>query len=303
MILLIALLTFGAVALIAIELLRPQENRAATRIGVASAPEPGARRTDGGVMSRLISPLAQRWGRGAVAVLPQNLVRRIDQMLIMANEPWSLPGFLAVWFLVALGGAALFWYVVASNSVLTTLQVTLYGIVLLPLVGIAPYAALRNKVRRRQKSIIRALPDAMDLLVTCIEAGLGIDAAFAVVAEKTTGPISETITLYLRQVGFGRARREALLITAERTGVTDLIGVARAVNQAEQLGTTLGDVLRVQAGDLRVLRRQRAQAAAQRAPVMMTIPMTLCFLPAMGAVVIVPSILNLLRFVGGLGNA
>jgi tight adherence protein C len=143
----------------------------------------------------------------------------------------------------------------------------------------------------------------MDLLVTSIEAGLGIDAAFAVVADKTTGPISETIALYLRQVGFGRSRRDALVATAERTGVADLIGVAHSVSQAEQLGTTLGDVLRVQAADLRMLRRQRAQAAAQRAPVLMTIPMTICFLPAMGAVIIVPSIMNLLRFVGGLGNA
>jgi tight adherence protein C len=167
---------------------------------------------------------------------------------------------------------------------------------------VLPYAYLRNKMKRRQKLIVRALPDAMDLLVTSIEAGLGIDAAFALVAEKTSGPLSDTISTYLRAVGFGRSRREALQEVADSTGVAQLMGIAYAVNQSEQLGTTLGDVLRVQADDLRVARRQRAESAAQRAPVLMTIPLVACFLPAMGAVVLVPSILNLIRFVTGGGE-
>jgi tight adherence protein C len=74
------------------------------------------------------------------------------------------------------------------------------------------------------------------------------------------------------------------------------------VNQSEQLGSTVGDVLRVYADDLRVARRQRAEAAAQRAPVLMTIPLVTCFLPAIGAVVLVPSVLNLIKFVGGVGG-
>lgn len=301
MIPLIGLLTFASVALVALEVLRPQDNRIAGRAGAVPREPGSARRTDGTLISRLMGPVASRSSRGLVGLLPQNLARRVDQMLIMADEPWTLPGFIATWALVAVGTAMLFWYVAQTPS-LTTLQLVLYGALIIPFILALPYAVLRNKVRRRQKAIVRALPDAMDLLVTSIEAGLGIDAAFAVVAEKTRGPISETVSLYLRQVGFGLARREALLVAAERTGVADLIGIARSVNQAEQLGTTLGDVLRVQAGDLRTKRRQRAQAAAQRAPVLMTIPMTLCFLPAMGAVIIVPSMLNLVRFVGGMGG-
>jgi tight adherence protein C len=142
----------------------------------------------------------------------------------------------------------------------------------------------------------------MDLLSTSVEAGLGVDAAFALVTQKTSGPLTEAFALYLRQVGLGRGRQDALVYVAERTGVPDLIGIANTVNQGEELGTPLGDVLRRQAEDLRAARRQRAQIAAQRAPVLMTIPMALCFLPAMGAVVVVPSILTLFRFVGDLGG-
>jgi tight adherence protein C len=94
----------------------------------------------------------------------------------------------------------------------------------------------------------------------------------------------------------GRARRDALKYAADRTGVQDLITLAAAINQGEELGTTMGDVMRRQAKELRTLRRQRIQEAAQRAPVKMTIPLATCFLPAMAAIVVVPSILNLLNF-------
>src|SRR5438094_9390699 len=131
-----------------------------------------------------------------------------------------------------------------------------------------PYALLRRRANGRRKAITRALPDALDLLTTGVEAGLGVDAAFVMVTEKTGGPLSETFSNYLRQVGLGRSRRDALTDVADRSGVQDLIRVAASVAQAEQMGAVLGDVLRVQAEDLRLLRRQRAQERAQRAPVL-----------------------------------
>jgi tight adherence protein C len=127
---------------------------------------------------------------------------------------------------------------------------------------------------------------------------LVVDAAFALVAEKISGPLADTFGSYLRQVGLGRARRDAFADVAERTGVVDLVRVAGAVAQSEQIGGTLADVLRLQAEELRVIRRQRAQEAAQPAPILMTIPTTLCFLPATASVVIVPSILNLMEYLG-----
>src|SRR5439155_23900901 len=97
-----------------------------------------------------------------------------------------------------------------------------------------PYAMLRRRSNARRKAITRALPDALDLLVTGVEAGLGVDAAFVMVTEKTGGPLSETFASYLRQIGLGRSRRDAFIDIANRSGVTDLIRVAAAVAQAEQ---------------------------------------------------------------------
>ncbi|MQA00922.1 MAG: hypothetical protein GEU80_16650 [Dehalococcoidia bacterium] len=303
MLLLIALLTFLAVALGAFELMRPKPNVVRRRIqsgrSDAAAHHP---RTEGSAGRRLIAPNLPKVGRLLARLLPQNWIRGINRMLIAADEPWSLAGFLGVWALSTGIGAALLFYIVSSMPEATGLQTFVMVIAIMPLAALLPYARLRNKVKKRQKAITRALPDAMDLLTTSVEAGLGVDAAFAMVTEKTEGPLSEAFALYLRQVGLGRARQDALLYVAERSGVPDLIGIAHAVNQGDELGTPLGDVMRRQAEELRLARRQRAQVAAQRAPVLMTIPLALCFLPAMVAVVIVPSIMNLINFVGDLGG-
>jgi tight adherence protein C len=266
------------------------------------APSFNSRRTEGGLRRRVIGPGLASTGHLLSRLLPQNWIRGVNRMLVMADEPWSLPGFLGVWALSTGVGLAAVSYFISVTPKTPSLQRMLIAGLIMTFAAVLPYARLRNMVRKRRKAIIRALPDAMDLLTTSVEAGLGVDASFAMVTEKTEGPLSETFALYLRQVGLGRARQDALIYVAMRTGVPDLIGIAHSVNQGEELGTPLGDVLRQQAEELRLLRRQRAYIAAQRAPVLMTIPMALCFLPAMAAVIIVPSILSLMEFVGGLGK-
>jgi len=303
MLVLIGILAFASVSLGAWEALRPKENVVRRRI----LPEETIvarrdRQLEGSIIKRMVRPAAIRMGHTFGLLLPQNVVRGVDRMLVMANEPWSLSGFLATWLVSIVVGFLFLAYVALARPGITATQMIGLGVLILPMAVLLPYALLRHRVQVRQRSIVRALPDALDLLVTSVEAGLGVDAAFAMVTEKTSGPLSETFALYLKHVGLGRPRREALAHVAERTGVADLMGVAASVTQGEELGTTLGDVLRTQAEGLRLLRRQRAQEAAQRAPVLMTIPLALCFLPAMGAVVIVPSILNLANFVGNLGG-
>ncbi len=304
MLFVIALLVFASVALATFELARPKPDVMRRRLNLDGTPGRPEResRVQGSLFSRTLMPAVRGIGRALAWLLPTTWVRGVERMLIMANEPWSLWGFLAVWAFAAALGVLLLYYILSSIENLSATQVIGISLVILPMAFIIPYAVLRNRVKKRQKAIVRALPDAMDLLVTSIEAGMAVDAAFALVTDKTDGPLAETFALYLRQVGLGRGREEALLYVANRTGVQDLITIAHAVNQGEELGTPLGDVLRRQAEDLRVARRQRAQIAAQRAPVLMTIPLALCFLPAMFAVVVVPSILNLLRFLGDLGD-
>jgi tight adherence protein C len=253
-------------------------------------------------MSRSITPALQGAGRGIGRLLPQNFVRTVDRMLQMADQPWSLPGFLAAWAGVVLAGGVLFLWLVTQRPGISPLQLFVLAVGLLPFPALLPYAALRRRVKNRQQRITRALPDAMDLLVTCVEAGMGVDAAFALVTERTTGPLAATLALYLRQVGLGRSRRDALAYVADRTGVQDLVGLASSIAQGEELGTSMGDVLRRQSEDLRTLRAQRARERAQRAPVLMTLPLVMFFLPAMGAVIVVPSIIHLVHFVQNLGG-
>ena len=303
MLIAIAAVSCAAVTLAVLGLLRPKENIVGRRIRSTSYQEVRReRRLQGSLARRIVAPAAARVGRLLARLLPHNMVRGIDHMLVMANEPVSLPAFLTFWAAMILAGVLPLVYVALARPETSPLQLLGMGVAILPFAVLAPYAILRRRVVNRQKRITRALPDALDLLVTSVEAGLGVDAAFAMAVEKTRGPLSETFALYLKQVGLGRPRRDALAHVAERTGVADLARIAAAVVQAEEMGTTLGDVLRTQAEELRLTRRQRAQEAAQRAPVLMTIPLALCFLPAMVAVVIVPSILNLIRFVGDLGS-
>jgi tight adherence protein C len=168
--------------------------------------------------------------------------------------------------------------------------------------GIAtPYLLIRRRANKRKKQIERALPDALDLLMTCVEAGLGVDAAISVVAQRTKGPLSEKLTEYLKQVGLGQSRREALEDIASSSGARGLTRLAAVVAQATTVGTTMGDVLRIQSAELRENRRLAAREAAARAPIWMTIPLALCFMPAMGAVIVVPSVLHLLDSIGKLG--
>jgi len=303
MLIAIAAVSFAAVTLAAWGVLRPRESVVTRRIRPGSYQQmTRERRLEGGLLRRVLGPAASRVGRVLARLLPQNFVRGIDHMLVMANEPMSLPAYLTFWAATILVGVLALVYIALARPNTSPPQLFGIGLAILPFAFLAPYVILRRRVRIRQRRISRALPDSLDLLVTSVEAGLGVDAAFAMVVEKTEGPLSETFALYLKEVGLGRPRRDALAHVANRTGVDDLVRIAAAVVQAEEMGTTLGDVLRIQAQELRLTRRQRAQEAAQKAPVLMTIPLALCFLPAMVAVVIVPSILHLVRFVGDLGK-
>ena len=303
MLIVIAVVVFAAVSLAVWAAVRPKENIVGRRLQPGSFREEAREMAlEGNLVHRIFVPLARKTGNLLARLIPQNALRRLEHMLVMAGEPVSLPLYLAFWAgMVLFGGLVVFYLLLSKPDTSLVLLLVISLLVLLLTVG-SPYIILMRRVRNRQRIIIRALPDAVDLLVTCMEAGLGIDAAFAKVTDKTGGPLSEAFTLYLRQVSLGWPRRDAFAQVAERTGVGDLARLAAAVVQAEAVGSSLGDVLRVQSQDLRMARRQRAQQAAQRAPVLMTIPLVLCFVPAMGIVVVVPTMIGLLGFIGELGG-
>lgn len=163
---------------------------------------------------------------------------------------------------------------------------------------LAPFLWLRRRVRVRKAAVVKKLPDAFDLITVSVEAGLGLDAALRQVATKLRGPLSDELILTLRQVGMGRARREALEDMANRMDVPEVTTFTNAVIQAEQLGTSLGRVLRAQTVTLRVHRRQKAEESARRAPVKMVVPLVLFIMPAFFIVTVGPVVVHLVTYLG-----
>jgi len=163
----------------------------------------------------------------------------------------------------------------------------------LALGALMPKVWLDNRVRLRQKLILKSLPDAFDLITTCVEAGLGLEAALARVAEKVQGPFGEELTVMLQDVALGKLRRDALREVAERTGVPDLTSFINAVVQAETMGTSIAAVLRVQADQMRIRRRQRAEQEAQAAPIKMMFPLVLFIFPTMFIVILGPAAISI----------
>jgi tight adherence protein C len=156
-----------------------------------------------------------------------------------------------------------------------------------------PKIWLDNRTRLRQKAILKSLPDAFDLITTCVEAGLGLEAALGRVAEKVQGPFGEELTVMLHDIALGKLRRDALREVAERTGVPDLTSFINAVIQAETMGTSIAAVLRVQADQMRVKRRQRAEQEAQAAPIKMMFPLVLFIFPTMFIVILGPACISI----------
>lgn len=156
-----------------------------------------------------------------------------------------------------------------------------------------PNVILGNRIKERQTNIERALPDAMDLLVTCVEAGLGLDAAISRVSEEITlaSPLlGMEMNLTFLEVQAGITRRDAFRRLAERTGVEDLRSLSAMLIQTEMFGTSIARALRVHADSMRIKRMQRAEERAAMVAVKMTIPLVMCILPSLMAVVLGPAV-------------
>jgi len=242
---------------------------------------------------RVIAPLFGGVADKAVAVLPTGMLDRLKLKLSRAGDPLTAPGFVMVCLIAAavLGGLSLSLGIATKG----TLDVKFIGAALVAgAVGaFLPIMWLSSRVRNRQSDIIKSLPDSFDMITTCVEAGLGLDAALTRVAEKVKGAFSEDLAITLREIGMGRNRSEALHDLAEHTGVADLTLFVNAIIQAEQMGTSIGQVLRVQSEQMRIRRRQRAEETANQAPVKMIFPLVLCILPTLFIVIMGPAAIQL----------
>jgi tight adherence protein C len=242
--------------------------------------------------TRLLGPLASSLGSTLQHFLPVNFVQGIRKRLIQGGEPMTLTGFLTMSAICAATMTAFSIVILMSSSMGGIVGLGAAGLCLV-LGFMMPKVWLDNRVRLRQKMILKSLPDAFDLITTCVEAGLGLEAALARVAEKVRGPFGEELTLMLQDVALGKLRRDALREVAERTGVPDLTSFINAVVQAETMGTSIAAVLRVQADQMRIRRRQRAEQEAQAAPIKMMFPLVLFIFPTMFIVILGPAAISI----------
>lgn len=242
---------------------------------------------------RLITPMFAGVVRLLSGALPKSLLSGVQTKLVIAGEPMTLNGFLTM-VAVATSASAGFglMLVVAMGASIGPIQLGIVGG--LALVGFyMPFNMVSSRARQRQQAIIKKLPDAFDLITTCVEAGLGLDAALTRVSEKVEGPFSDELARSLRDIALGKSRKEALRELGDRTRVPDLMQFVNSVIQAETMGSSVGQVLRVQAAQLRVRRRQRAEEQAYKAPVKMMFPMVLCIFPTLFIVILGPAIITI----------
>jgi tight adherence protein C len=212
---------------------------------------------------------------------------------MLAGYPGNLdaPAFVVIKLLTTSAGLFLGWLLLDYGSD-TMQRLFLFG---LPLVlgFFGPDAWLERKVDERRQAMLRALPDVLDLLVISVEAGLGFDAALARVVSTVPGPLSEEFFRMLQETRVGVSRRDAMRHLMERTDLDELRSFLLAMIQAEAFGVTIARVLRVQADEMRVKRRQRAQEKAFAAPVKLVFPLVFCIFPALFIVLLGPAALQI----------
>jgi tight adherence protein C len=239
---------------------------------------------------RVLRPGVEGMARGVTGLLPQSLLADIQYQLQMAGNPMRLNTFVTFWLTSMVVFSLIGLMMLLSMG---GIQAILFAVVLVALGYMFPRQWLKGKVKTKQKAVIKNLPDNLDLITTCVEAGLGLDAALSRVAERGQGPLAPELQRMLRDVAMGKLRREAMEEMADRIGVDELTSFINAIIQAEQLGVGIAQVLRVQSDQMRTQRRQRAEKAAHEAPIKMIFPLVLLIFPAFLAVILAPAVIRI----------
>jgi tight adherence protein C len=239
---------------------------------------------------RVMAPVGARMRSLAAALLPGSMLRLLEQNLLVAGNPVSLQGFLVIQVIAFACAIAVAFYTISQGPSLAGLLAGLAGAAM---AAVLPIYWLRIRLMGRKRAILKALPDAVDLIVTTVEAGMSLDGALAEVGGQTRGPLGDELRLAIRETALGRGRRDALRRLIERTDVSELKTFVQSIIQAEQTGIPVGQVLRTQAKQVRLKKRQRAEAEAQRAPVKMVVVLVTMVLPSMLLMVMGPALIRM----------
>jgi len=242
---------------------------------------------------RTIGPVVIGMGNFLKRFTPVGYLEKKQRKLMLAGYPGNLdaPAFIVIKLLTTAVGLIGAWFLV-GYGVDTLQRVALFALPI-ALGFFGPDAWLQRKVDERRAAMLRALPDILDLLVISVEAGLGFDSALARVVATVPGPLSEEFFRMLQETRVGVSRRDAMRHLMERTDLDELRSFLLAMIQAEAFGVTIARVLRVQADEMRVKRRQRAQEKAFAAPVKLVFPLVFCIFPSLFIVLLGPAAIQI----------
>ncbi|MGC9335485.1 MAG: type II secretion system F family protein, partial [Anaerolineae bacterium] len=250
---------------------------------------------------RVLRPMSESVLGFLGQLTPQHNIQEMQHMLEVAGRPygWSVVDFMGLRVLSAMVCAVLAF-------VLTTLgDVPFMQRLLLMLAGgglgfFLPVLWLRWRINDRKSQLLRALPDGLDMLNICVGAGLGFDAALSRVGEVWHTILADEFGRVVTEIRLGKTRREALLDLAARTEVMEIENFVATIVQADQLGVSIAKVLRTQAEQMRILRRQRAEEAARQATIKLLFPLVFLVFPSMLAVLLGPAVPQILETLGSL---
>lgn len=231
---------------------------------------------------------------------PKQSAERLKVNLQMAGNPGGITPVMFVGMRVVLalvlGGVV----TLVTFRSMPLPQAMMYSAIGFILGYMLPVMWLGRQITQRKNNITKALPDALDLLCISVEAGLAFDLALQRVTQKWDDELAREFKRVLSDIRLGRSRREALKDLAQRTGVEDVQTFTAAIIQADQLGVSMSKILRLQADQMRVRRRQRAEEKAQQAPVKMLFPLVFLIFPALFVVILGPAVPRIMSAFGGL---
>jgi len=240
---------------------------------------------------RIILPIVRQMGQIATRFTPEAALQSTQHQLDLAGNPGNLG---AREFMAIRIGASILFGIAILIVFLAAPQKNWPRDTLFILGAFAggyflPQLWLGSRAERRRDEAQKSLPDCLDLLTICVEAGLGFDAAMGKVSEKWDDELSVAFGRVLQEIRLGKTRREALRTMADRFEVSDITSFVAAILQAEQLGVSMGKILRIQSDQMRIRRRQRAEYKAHQAPIKMLFPMALFIFPTIWITLLGPA--------------
>lgn len=258
--------------------------------------EKGTGRLEGSFADRIIKPVLGRTNGFLDRITPKHYYNQLEKRIKEAGSPKG----------ISVGGIVLFQMLFTCASVAVTtvlwstadappMKVLLILCALIGIMSILPRYYLKHKIVERQKEIERSLPDVLDLLTVSIEAGLSFDGAVAKLVEKMSGVLVDEFAIVLKEMRVGVSKRDAFKALVDRVPVPSLITFVGSIIQADQLGVSIGNVLRIQSSLVRQKRRQKTQENAMKAPIKMLLPMIIFIMPTIFIVILGPLLIQFMQ--------